>query len=349
MLTFREAQDIRSGYTKDSNALLEFVDIIQGDLYRTFPSHPQFTSASSSPTIEENNLLSHPPMIQSLRRILVAFAYYSWPHPDESRRPARVCSYTIGYCQGLNAIAALLLLVYTHDLSLGSVEEWLSVEEQVFWTLVALVELLLPSQVYGKSLKGAQVQQQILWLWIIKEHGESFGLKDVSDWMVRMVRSGDSLASLQSITTSWFMNLFINVLPMDSVLRVLDCFFYQGEKTLYRVSVSLLQLHQKYILGFDNVGDACTFIKNMPKKMINAHLVLQHCFVHVNSSTLFVEDEVDPEMHWIPLGSPRTFIQRDSMEKIDHHHASRLNNGVISDCRTFLSRYASTRSLDSNV
>jgi hypothetical protein len=47
------------------------------------------------------------------------------------------------------------------------------------------------------------------------------------------------------------MNLFVNCLPVETVLRVWDCFFYQGEKVLVRVALTLLMLYKdKVSLSF---------------------------------------------------------------------------------------------------
>ena len=55
----------------------------------------------------------------------------------------------VGYCQGLNYLAATFLLV---DLS----------EEMAFWLLAAAVERLLPQSYFSHSLLGAQVDQKVL-------------------------------------------------------------------------------------------------------------------------------------------------------------------------------------------
>ncbi|XP_034055996.1 TBC1 domain family member 2A-like isoform X4 [Gymnodraco acuticeps] len=89
---------------------------IQLDLHRTLTTNQHFSSPSS-------------PALQQLRRVLLAF---SWQNP------------AIGYCQGLNRLAALALLV-------------LQSEEEAFWCLVAVVENILPPDYYTKQLLASQV------------------------------------------------------------------------------------------------------------------------------------------------------------------------------------------------
>ena len=71
--------------------------------------------------------------IIKLRRILVA---YSWYNPE------------VGYCQGLNRLAAIALLFLD--------EEW------AFWCLVAIVQCMQPQDYYTKNLVGSQADQRVL-------------------------------------------------------------------------------------------------------------------------------------------------------------------------------------------
>jgi len=54
----------------------------------------------------------------------------------------------VGYCQGLNRLAAIALLFLD--------------EEDSFWCLVAIVQHLLPSDYYSKALLGSQTDQRVL-------------------------------------------------------------------------------------------------------------------------------------------------------------------------------------------
>ena len=71
-----------------------------------------------------------PPGIPKLRRVLLA---YSLHNPD------------IEYCQGFNRIAAIALLFLD--------------EEEAFWCLLYILEVLLPESYYIKQMLGAQVDQ----------------------------------------------------------------------------------------------------------------------------------------------------------------------------------------------
>lgn len=74
------------------------------------------------------------PGVAKLRRVLVA---YSWRDPS------------IGYYQGMNLLAALLLLVYPD-------------EEDAFWMLCSMLERVLPSDYYSSQLLVSQADQKVL-------------------------------------------------------------------------------------------------------------------------------------------------------------------------------------------
>ena len=70
--------------------------------------------------------------IPKLRRVLLA---YSLHNPE------------IEYCQGFNRIAAIALLFLN--------------EEDAFWCLVYIVEVVMPHSYYSKQLIGAQIDQEV--------------------------------------------------------------------------------------------------------------------------------------------------------------------------------------------
>jgi hypothetical protein len=154
------------------------------DLHRTFPENKYF---------KLNGLITGPPppcastipLLQSLRRVLVAFSFYV---PD------------IGYCQSLNYIAGLLLIFMT--------------EEEVFWMMVVITSDLLPPGMYTKTLAGTIAEMRVL--------------KDIAGQkcktVLKKVNDG-GIVELDMLISPWFLTIFINILPIESVLRVWDAFF----------------------------------------------------------------------------------------------------------------------------
>ncbi|KAJ3256858.1 Growth hormone-regulated TBC protein 1 [Boothiomyces macroporosus] len=269
-LTFQEQKDHSKRYTSMNNPILEFVAIVDKglgelipDLFRTFPNNHRFqvkrNTDSLVPSIDSldvelsQDMFEHSPelyhsnpYLTSLRNILVAFAYYSWPHPDKQRKFPRKCTYNIGYCQSMNLIVGMLLLVFVsqdpitqEQFEKRNEKLTLELEESIFWILVATIEILMPPEVYGVKLLGSQIQQEILWEKLFHDHGKDFGLDELSKWMEKFDNTDTQLVrrktqhlgeiemhvrktfkgpSFSMVTTPWFLTLFVEMVPSEDEL-----------------------------------------------------------------------------------------------------------------------------------
>ncbi|CAF4253380.1 unnamed protein product, partial [Adineta steineri] len=50
------------------------------------------------------------------------------------------------------------------------------------------------------------------------------------------------------ISLSWFLTLFICVMPFDSALYVMDIFFYDGIKVLFQLALTILKENEERLL-----------------------------------------------------------------------------------------------------
>src|SRR5690606_8615560 len=148
------------------------------------------------------------PILQSLRRVLVAFAIYV---PK------------IGYCQSLNFIAGLLLLFLP--------------EEKTFWMLYIITHQLLPGT--HDTRLGSEIDQGVLMLCgraclpaIWAKVGAS-----LDGSLTHEV--GVTLPPITLSTVSWFMNAYVTPLPIETALRIWDAWFYAGSKALFRVALAV--------------------------------------------------------------------------------------------------------------
>ncbi|KAG7307151.1 hypothetical protein JYU34_007297 [Plutella xylostella] len=46
---------------------------------------------------------------------------------------------------------------------------------------------------------------------------------------------------MKMISLSWFLTLFISVMPYECAVNVMDCFFYDGAKVIFQVTFSQSQ------------------------------------------------------------------------------------------------------------
>lgn len=236
-------------------------EVIERDLNRTFPDNIYFNSIltlSLASLQEEPQIESS--MIKSLRRVLVAFAHHL-PH--------------IGYCQSLNFLAGLLLLFMS--------------EEKAFWMLVIMTERILP-KVHSANLEGVHTDQGVLMM-CVREYiprlwsiiGKSFDGEVVSEDRI-LIR----LPPVTLVTSSWFMTVFVGVLPIESALRVWDIIWYEGSKTIFRISLTMFRLcldHPKFSSkDSSNVEmeseqiELFQFMQNFPKSITDPNLLIDACF-----------------------------------------------------------------------
>ncbi|CDS35885.1 growth hormone regulated TBC protein 1 A [Echinococcus multilocularis] len=175
---------------------------IMADIPRTFPENVHFSQAQGKGD-----------KLQALQRILTAFAI-AFPK--------------IGYCQGLNYVAATLLL------AMQGVPE-AEAEERAFWLLHALSHHIVPKY-YSDSMVDVRVDC-LVFEELLKKKAPSI-YKTLKNAHVDCV----------VLATKWFICLFADVLPIETVLRIFDSLFYEGNKILFRACIALAKLHTREIL-----------------------------------------------------------------------------------------------------
>uniref|UniRef100_A0A7E4V228 PH domain-containing protein n=1 Tax=Panagrellus redivivus TaxID=6233 RepID=A0A7E4V228_PANRE len=194
------------------------------DLLRTMPNNIHFMSATCQG-------------VTSLQAILRAYCLHN---------P------TIGYCQGMNFIAATVLLFVS--------------PEDAFWFLVAITERYFDRSYFDESLTGAQADQEVL--------------KEILE--TRFPRLAAHLEEydidLTTITLNWFMSLFFDALPFQSMLRVWDCFLLEGSRVLFRISIALLGLYEQEILSRSDTISVIKVLKAAVRLTYDIDGLIQYAF-----------------------------------------------------------------------
>ncbi|OAD74962.1 hypothetical protein PHYBLDRAFT_111119, partial [Phycomyces blakesleeanus NRRL 1555(-)] len=201
---------------KELGSRNEFADIIERDLHRTFPENVQFrTSVADGQQLASTDNV---PVISALRRVLLAFSIY--------------CP-SVGYCQSLNFVVGMLLLFMK--------------EEEAFWTLVTIVQNILPAGVYDVTMEGSNLDQNVLMMLLWERMPHLWGtMCDKSFW--ESEADGVSMPTITLVTSHWFLTLFINILPTETLLRVWDCFFYEGANILFRIALTLFKMSEHMVM-----------------------------------------------------------------------------------------------------
>uniref|UniRef100_A0A2K6FSZ3 TBC1 domain family member 9B n=1 Tax=Propithecus coquereli TaxID=379532 RepID=A0A2K6FSZ3_PROCO len=152
---------------------------------------------------------------------------------------------TIGYCQAMNIVTSVLLLY-------GS-------EEEAFWLLVALCERMLPDY-YNTRVVGALVDQGIF---------EEL----TRDFLPQLSEKMQDLGVISSISLSWFLTLFLSVMPFESAVVIVDCFFYEGIKVILQVALAVLDANMEQLLGCSDEGEAMTVLGRYLDNVVNKQSV----------------------------------------------------------------------------
>ncbi|KAL4897272.1 rab-GTPase-TBC domain-containing protein [Aspergillus ambiguus] len=235
---------------------------IERDLHRTFPDNVHFKpenadelsksgASSGSSHLRHGSVIVETQMIQSLRRVLYAFALHN---PQ------------VGYTQSLNFITGMLLLFLP--------------EEKAFWMLHIITTVYLPGT-HEISLEGANID---LWILMVL-------LKDSLPQIYNKITGSGPRTKTPPLTvnsrlpditlglTNWLMSVFIGTLPLETTLRVWDVFFYEGSKTFFRVSLAIFKACERDILAVSDPMEVFQVIQTVPKKLLDANSLLDDCFV----------------------------------------------------------------------
>lgn len=63
-----------------------------------------------------------------------------------------------------------------------------------------------------------------------------------------------------SVSLSWFLTLFISVLPIESAVNVVDCFFYDGIKAILQLGLAVLEYNMEKLLTCKDDAEAVTVL-----------------------------------------------------------------------------------------
>ncbi|RXK40181.1 hypothetical protein M231_02455 [Tremella mesenterica] len=158
------------------------------------------------------------PGVAKLRRVLIAYSWLVYIH-----------TILMMLMSGMNMLAATLLLTHSD-------------EEQAYWVLLSIIERLLPTDFFAPSLLASRADQAVL------SDLVALHLPKVDE---KLSEVGLNLASL---TFGWFLSLFTDCLPVETLFRVWDVFFVEGHAALFRIAIAILRLAEPDILASEGVS-----------------------------------------------------------------------------------------------
>lgn len=239
-------QELLSDHQGETNECLTQIDL---DVHRTMPTNIYFGGDGQG--------------VPKLRRLLVAF---SWYNPST------------GYCQGMNNLAATLLL--TH-----------ATEEEAFWVLVCLIEKILPSEYYTSHLLVSQADQRVL-------------IELVSEHMPRLHEHITELGvDLPAITFAWFLSLYTDCLPVETLFRVWDVMFVEGMVILFRVAMAILKLYESELLATTSASSFYGLAHSLTSRLFSVDKLIQLACNELKASIRYANILEKRERHVADLTS----------------------------------------------
>ncbi|TID25261.1 putative gtpase activating protein [Venturia nashicola] len=261
-------EDVDKGLLSDIDR-----EIIERDLNRTFPDNIKFKpDPTPEPTQDFPRTNVRPtrtsskgevPIIRALRRVLQAFSIHN---PN------------IGYCQSLNFLAGLLLIFLNED------------EEKAFILLSIVTTTHLPGT-HAKVLE-ANVDVGVLMTCIKESMPAVWGkIDDIDAGRGRI--STNRLPTVSLATTAWFMSCFVGNLPIETVLRVWDSFFYEGSKTLFRIALAIFKSGEWEIRKVSEHMEIFQIVQAIPRKLLDANSLMESCYKRRNGFGHLSQETID--------------------------------------------------------
>ncbi|XP_009871216.1 PREDICTED: TBC1 domain family member 8, partial [Apaloderma vittatum] len=195
----------------------------------------------------------------------------------------------IGYCQSMNILTSVLLLY--------------AKEEEAFWLLVAVCERMLPDY-FNHRVIGAQVDQSVFEE-LIKEQ-----LPELAEHM-------KDLTTLASISLSWFLTLFLSIMPLESAVNVVDCFFYDGIKAIFQLGLAILEANAVDLCNSKDDGQALMILSRFLEHVKNEESPLPP----IGNHHAFFSDDQEPS----PVTEIANLIH-DSYEKFGDHSVAQIEH-----------------------
>jgi len=259
-----------------TRAFRHIQEIIERDLHRTYPKHSLFFDthhndsdvASTSADSDVVRGVADPELaatILNLESDLEFAASGGAQHrvtnemePAQTpggqaalRRVLRAYSYhdrDVGYCQGMNFIAAMFLTMLS--------------EEEAFWLLVGVM-FREPCHMRGLFREGMAITHKVLH---VAEQLTHYHLPRLARHFKR------EHIHVTMYATQWLLTQYTSSFDFEFVMRVWDSFLGEGWKIIYRVMLALLSQSQAKLLkmGFEEM---LAYFRELPDR-INGNAVM---------------------------------------------------------------------------
>ncbi|XP_070161747.1 serine-rich adhesin for platelets isoform X3 [Polyergus mexicanus] len=178
-----------------------------------------------------------------LRRVLLGFARWNK---------------SVGYCQGLNVLAALVLQVMDRA------------ESAAVKVMIYLIEGVLPEGYFADNLRGLSVDMAVFRdllrsrLPKLSKHLEALQ----SDAKDKATGNSYEPPLTNVFTMQWFLTLFCHCLPQEAVLRVWDLIFLEGNEVLLRTALAIWEGLSNRIMAVTSADEFYSIMGVLTREML---------------------------------------------------------------------------------
>ncbi|TNN50661.1 TBC1 domain family member 30 [Liparis tanakae] len=148
-----------------------------------------------------------------LKRVLLAYARWNK---------------SVGYCQGFNVLAALILEVTEGH------------ESDALKVMIYLIDKVLPESYFANNLRALSVDMAVF------RDLLRLKLPRLSQHLHQLQKAANKEAGgsyepplTNVFTMQWFLTMFATCLPAATVLKIWDSVFFEGSEVLFRVAIAI--------------------------------------------------------------------------------------------------------------
>lgn len=168
-----------------------------------------------------------------------------------------------------------------------------------------MVEHMLPRAYYAQSMVAAQADQRVL--------------KDlIAERMPKINHLLDRMeVDLSLITFNWLLTVYVDCLPIESVLRVWDTFLFEGGKVPFRFALAIFKMNEAAILKQTDKMELFQFMKNLAKNCFDINALTKAAF-QMDGWTGFSQKSIDEKrLRWNAVVRKELEELRESRERYE--------------------------------
>lgn len=182
-----------------------------------------------------------------LKRVLLAYARWNK---------------TVGYCQGFNILAALILEVMEGN------------EGDALKIMIYLIDKVLPDSYFVNNLRALSVDMAVFRDLLRMKLPDLSHHLDVLQRTANRESGGGYEPPLTNVfTMQWFLTLFATCLPNHTVLKIWDSVFFEGSEIILRVALAIWAKLGEQIECCQNADEFYSTMGRLTQEMLEDNLI----------------------------------------------------------------------------